>query len=137
MAVGGRRFAVWLVLAGYLFSVTVAMSFHDHGQAGPFHAGSHGDRDGHPDVEFSLRHAQRGTDSGARVAVGRGDDSSATPSHGSCVVCQFLSQKVLPTRSIGAVCSEPLRTVTALRLPVVDVAAPVRIHHSRAPPSLA
>jgi hypothetical protein len=133
----GRRIAVWLLLAGYLFSVTAAASFHDHDRAGRLGPESHHRGDGHRHADIDPWHAASGTDFGSRVAMGRGEGPSACSSHDACVVCQFLSQKVLPTRPIAAACSEPLRAVSVFRLPITDVAAPVRIHHSRAPPSLA
>src|SRR3990167_7813494 len=108
-----RGFVVWPLLAGYLFAVTAATSFHEHGKTAWLdRTASQHACDGYRHADLEGWHGQDGTDFGARVAVERGGDPFACSSEHSCAVCQFLSQKVLPARPLGATCCEPLRELT-------------------------
>ena len=119
MVAVGRRIATWLLLSSYLFAVTAANFFHNHG---PDVCGHDGDRGG----------ASATAEGG--VFVGESENHVASsPEHG-CAVCQFLSQKVAPTRAVEAIHAEAVPQSTAKTPSVVAASFSLRLQRTRAPP---
>ena len=133
-----RRFATWLLLASYLFAVTAANSFHDHGvcqQAqgdagnGPDHGGSNDDCGQAADAVP--------LDGGLSGTLSRADCLRVHPSDQSCSVCQFLSHKLVPMRPVESIHVEALTESAVAARPLAVPCRPLLVHHSRAPPSAA
>ena len=112
-----RRISTWLLLAGYLLSVTAAGSFHRHGD----------------------RPCSRSTTAGACQVFGGAWDLSGSASSGEegCAVCQFLAQKVLPVQVTDAPVWTDVSTGVARVHPARAVAGETLLERSRAPPSAA
>ena len=117
----GRRIATWVLLSSYLFAVTAANLFHNHG---PGLCGHDGDRGG-------VIAAGNG---GGGVSIGASENHAASSSEHGCAVCQFLSQKVAPTRAVEAIHAEALPPSTLKTPPVVVARASLRLQRTRAPP---
>jgi hypothetical protein len=133
-----RRQGGWLLLVGYLFSVTAAFSFHDHGKANwsdqsRCHDGC--DSGDHSVAESGA--ALASVDFGARRVAGRSEGHFEGSTGHTCAVCQFLSQKFVAARPVEAVRSEALCELPISAGPARPVCSPLLVHHSRAPPSFA
>ena len=137
MASNGRRIAAWISLASYLFAVTAASSFHDHG---PQEQADH-----EPACRDALSaHPDHGIDGGAIatrdgrcVAVARNGGHLAACSDGVCPVCHFLLLKLLPMRPVESVRAEALRETPVAAQPLAAVRPPLLLQRSRAPPQVA
>jgi len=127
-----RRHVVWLLLSGYLFSITAASYFHDHGKAGWF-----GPAVCRLACDVSLQAGESlcgGADCASQAAAGRGCVEHSTED--CCAVCRFLAQKVAAEPPIEPAHSAPLcdRAISAGRS--YPIRAAVSLHYSRAPPSV-
>jgi hypothetical protein len=113
-----RNTARWLVLGGYLLTITAANCFHDHGSrhSAGLAAGSGEGLDG-------------GTD-GRRVS--RGD--AACHDGESCVVCQFLSQHMAAVDHSQEPASGDLQQRLPGLTPVHFLSRVPLVGHSRDPP---
>jgi hypothetical protein len=136
MASNGRRIAVWISLASYLFAVTAANSLHDHGLRDE---GDHGSAcrhalSTHSDHGMDLR--AMGPCDGRCAAVARSSGPLAACSDG-CPVCNFLLLKLLPMRPVESVHAEALRETAVAAQPLAAVRAPLLLQRSRAPPPIA
>ncbi|MCY2991462.1 MAG: hypothetical protein NTY19_26845 [Planctomycetota bacterium] len=117
----GRRIATWVLLSNYLFAVTAASLFHNHR---PDACGHDGDRG----------RMIATADGGGGLLVGeRENHVASSPEHG-CAVCQFLSQKVAPTRPVEALHVEAMPQFTTEAPPVVVARSSLRLQRTRAPP---
>ena len=136
MASNGRRIAAWLSLASYLFAVTAANSFHDHG---PQEQADH-----EPACHALSMHPHEGID-GRAIATGDGRGAAmarsgglpAACSDGACPVCHFLLLKLLPMRPVESVRAEALRETPGAAQPLAAVRPPLLLQRSRAPPQVA
>ena len=116
-----RRIATWMLLASYLFAVTAANLFHNHR---PDACGHEGDRG----------RVVATADGVGGVLLGEGEDHVARSPEQGCAVCQFLSQKVAPTRAGEARHAEALPQSTTEAPSVVMARSSLRLQRTRAPP---
>jgi hypothetical protein len=121
MVAVGRRIATWVLLSSYLFVVTAANFFHNHGSGV---CGHDGDRDAVVATPVD----------GGGALVGEGEAHVASSSGHGCAVCQFLSQKVAPTRPTEGFHAEALPQSTIETPPVVAARSSLRLQRTRAPP---
>jgi hypothetical protein len=136
MVLHRRRFATWLLLAGYLFAVTAANSFHDHGRregAGHGSASSHALR-AHPEHGMGLRPS--GPIDG-RPELARSGGPLVECSDDGCPVCQFLLLKLLPMRPVESIHVEALREKAVAARPLAAARPPLLCHRGRGPPPVA
>lgn len=135
MSERARRVIVGLLLPGYLFAVTAAAAFHDHG--------IWFDPDVAPAVVECCHSAGAPCDPiewccpGSDSAGPSLQQASACSHQHTCAVCQFLAQKVLSATAVASIRSESLREPAVICLPAPVLASRVLIHPSRAPPWLA
>lgn len=137
MASNGRRIAAWLSLASYLFAVTAANSFHDHG---PREQADH-----EPACRHALStHPDEGIDGwpvatrdGRGAAIARSGGHFTACSDGACPVCHFLLLKLLPMRAVESLHAEALRETAVAAQPLAAVRPPLLLQRSRAPPQVA
>jgi len=137
MASNGRRIAAWLSLASYLFAVTAANSFHDHG---PQEQADHEPacRDAlSADPDHGIDGRAIATRDGRCIAIARTSGHLAACSDDACAVCHFLLLKLLPMRPVESLHAEALRETPGAAQPLAAVRPPLLLQRSRAPPQVA
>jgi len=132
-----RRIATWLFLSSYLFAVTAASSFHNHGARD---CADHGSAccdalSTHPDVGIDGRVVA--APDGRSAAVARSSGHRAACSDGACPVCQFLLLKLVPVRPVESIHVQALRETAVAARPLAAVRPPLLLQRSRAPPPVA
>lgn len=137
MAWARRRPFVLLLVAGFLLTVTVAGSLHRHGHFAPDFRGAC--LAGHLETQVGSHATCLETSVSGRTAGigGLGGESCAFHGPHGCPFCQFLSQKVSPSRAFEMVRVEPLRERAPQAQAVCATASPVRFERCRAPPTIA
>jgi hypothetical protein len=124
-------------LSGYLFAVTAANSFHNHGA---WDCGDHRPARGngvsaHPDEVMDGRVVA--APDGRSAAVARSSGPLAACADSACAVCHFLLLKLIPVRPVESIHVQALRETAVAAQPLAAARPPLLLQRSRAPPPVA
>jgi hypothetical protein len=121
----------WLLLGGYLFTVTAAAQFHLHGSHCTHASSSLCSQEATAALAGIAQHC---ADHLSLDGQARGGVSSGVADDEDCPVCQFLAQSVMLVSIHTDVGWETLPEKAAVAEPVGRISRSLLAHRSRAPP---